>query len=129
MIPSPSRPTVRETHWVEAHGVLRRGVRGGVAGLRVVAVALAIVVLREQGEQDDGDNLQAQRQDGELYPHGGGVRRHPDVPLSVHCCAAVLWSSLSLSPLSCLSLARTLTHRRLPPASLSTYPCQGSGLV
>lgn len=49
----------------------------GVIGAGVVRVWLPIAVDGEQGEQDDGDNLQSQGQDGELEPHVGGVSRHP----------------------------------------------------
>lgn len=59
---------------VQIHG---SGLVLGAVGGGVVPVRLPIVVDGEQGEQDDGDNLQGQGQDGELEPHVGGVGRHP----------------------------------------------------
>lgn len=72
----------------------------GAIGVSVaVPVRLPVVVDDEQGEQDDGDNLQGQGQDGELEPHVGGVGRHPATGVG-----------LSLAPLT-----RTLSLPRLPP--------------
>lgn len=65
----------------------------------MVPVRLPVIVDDEQGEQDDGDNLQGQGQDGELEPHVGGVGRHPATGVG-----------LSLAPLT-----RTRSLPRLPP--------------
>lgn len=37
-----------------------------------------VIIGHKHSKQDDGDNLQDQGQDGELQPHVGGVRRHPE---------------------------------------------------
>lgn len=60
---------------IEVHRLfcVRRGI-----GLSIVSVTFAIIIGAEHCKQNDGDNLQSQGQDGELEPHVGGVRRHPD---------------------------------------------------
>lgn len=43
-----------------------------------VTFTFPVIIDHEHTIQDDGDNLQTQGHDGELEPHVGGVRRHPE---------------------------------------------------
>lgn len=47
-------------------------------GGRFVPMTFPVIVDNKYSKQDDGDNLQSQGHDGELQPHAGGVRRHPE---------------------------------------------------
>lgn len=50
----------------------------GVVFVVMSVAALPVVIDHKHREQDDGNNLQNQGQNGELEPHVGGVRRHPE---------------------------------------------------
>lgn len=70
----------------------------GAVGAVGAVGTFPIIVDGEQRVQDDGDNLQNQGQDGELQPHVGGVRRHPqtdsDPSLFVCLCSGdELWKN------------------------------------
>lgn len=72
----PSAGSPMRLTGVELHRILFMGVIGG--GAVPVPVTLPIIVSNKNCKQDDGDNLQSQGHNGELQPHVGGVRRHPE---------------------------------------------------
>lgn len=61
----------------------------------MVVITFPIIIVHKHCKQDDGDNLQNQGHDGELHPHVGGVRRHPETN-----------SGVSRSPSLCLTVPR-----------------------